>query len=48
MNFQVAFIVIFIIIVPILFQIIKLSFDVQKQFKKIINELELINKKLIQ
>jgi hypothetical protein len=48
MNFEIAFIVIFAVIIPILFQIVKLSITTQKNFNIIIQKLESINKRMIQ
>lgn len=48
MNFEIAFIVIFAVIIPILFQIVKLSITTQKNFNIIIQKLESINKRMVE
>jgi hypothetical protein len=48
MNFEIAFIVVFAVIIPILFQVVKLTISTQKNFNIIIQKLESINKKMIQ
>jgi len=47
MNIEIAFIVIFAVIIPIFLQIIKLSISTQKNFYIIIQKLESINKKIV-
>ena len=46
MNFEIAFIVVFAVIIPILFQVVKLTISTQKNFNIIIQKLESINKKI--
>lgn len=46
MNFEIVFIVVFAVIIPILFQIIKLSITTQKNFYIIIQQLKSINEKI--
>ena len=46
MNFEIVFIVVFAVIIPILFQIVKLTISTQKNFNNIILQLESINKKI--
>jgi hypothetical protein len=48
MNIEIAFIVVFAVIIPILFHVVKLTISTQKNFEIIIQKLESINKKMIQ
>lgn len=46
MNFEIVFIVVLAVIIPILFQVVRLSIDTQKNLNIIIQTLESINNKI--